>query len=160
MSVTITRSFGSLREILPTGDGLMHEIGLFAVNRIQARTQQGIDYEGRTFTPLSEGYAKQKQKALGHARADLQVSGRMLNDMGVVAVTEKSCEISFRSQGGTASGTTFIQRSRSVGAADKAFFHVEGNHGVVRDFFGLSDEDEERILAFVEQDADRKIGAL
>jgi phage gpG-like protein len=160
MGITVTRNFGDLRELLPDGESLMREIADFAVAQIRTRTEQGIDFEGRPFRPLSEGYAKQKTKALGHSRADLTVSGRMLNDMGPVAVTERSCEISFRSQGGRASGNTFIQRSRSVGAADKAFFHVEGNHGVIRDFFGLSDEDEERILQFVEDEADRRIDRL
>lgn len=159
MGVTVTRSFGDLREILPEGIGLMREVGDFAVRRIRTRTEQGIDQDGIAFTPLSEGYAKQKRKELGHSRADLTLSGRMLNDMGVVAATERSVEISFRSQGGTPQGTTMIQRSRAVGAADKAFFHVEGNHGVVRDFFGLSDEDEELIAKRVEEEIGRRIDA-
>lgn len=160
MSVTVTRDFGDLRELLPGGDSLMREIGDFAVSRIRTRTEQGVDAHGTPFVPLSDGYAKQKQKALGHSRADLTVSGRMLNDMGVVAVTERSCEISFRSQGAGSAGGTFIQRSRSMGAADKAFFHVEGNHGIVRDFFELSDEDEARIVEFLEHDVDRRIDTL
>ena len=160
MGVVVTRNFGDLRELLPGGEGLMRDIADFAVSQIRKRTEQGVDVEGAAFTPLSAGYAKQKQKALGHSRADLTVSGRMLNDMGPVAITERSAEISFTSQGGKASGGTFIQRSRSVGAADKAFFHVEGNHGVVRDFFGLSEEDEERIVEFAEADVDRRIDRL
>lgn len=160
MGVTVTRSFGPLRDVLPEGAGLMREVGDFATRRIRTRTERGIDKNNAPFTPLSDGYAKQKQKELGHSRADLTVSGRMLNDMGVVAVTEKSVEISFRSQGGTAQGSTLIQRSRAVGAADKAFFHVEGNHGVIRDFFGLSDEDEELIAKRVEEELGRRIDAL
>lgn len=161
MGVTVTRTFGPLRDILPKGEGLMREVGDFAVSRIRTRTEQGLSHDGIPFQPLSEGYAKQKQKHLGHSRADLTVSGRMLNDMGVVAVTERSCEISFRSQGSSGGrGGTFIQRSRAVGAADKAFFHVEGSRGVKRDFFGLSDADEERILEFCERDFDRRIDAL
>jgi hypothetical protein len=85
----------------------------------------------------------------------------MLNDMGVVAVTERSCEISFRSQGGGGvKGGTFIQRSRALGAADKAFFHVEGNHGIVRDFFGLTDEDEELIAGYLDRDLERRMAQL
>lgn len=160
MGVTVTRSFGDLRDVLPESSGLMREVGDFATRRIRTRTERGLDKNDTPFTPLSEGYAKQKQKELGHSRADLTVSGRMLNDMGVVAVTEKSVEISFRSQGGTAQGSTLIQRSRAVGAADKAFFHVEGNHGVIRDFFGLSDEDEELIAKRVEEEVGRRIDAL
>lgn len=160
MGVTVTRNFGPLKDALPVGEGLMREIADFIVQRIRTRTERSVDQFGIPFTPLSEGYAKQKQKALGHSRADLQVSGRMLNDMGPVAVTERSCEISFLSQGGGGGGGTFIQRSRSLGAADKAFFHVEGNHGVIRDFFGISDEDEEQIVTFLEAEADRRIDSL
>jgi hypothetical protein len=76
----------------------------------------------------------------------------MLNDMQVTAVTDTSVEIGFASQGGSpGKGGTFIQRSRAVGAADKAFFHTTGNHGIVRDFFGVSDEDEDLIVAFIDE---------
>jgi hypothetical protein len=160
MSVTVTRSFGDLRQILPSGPLLMQEVGDFGVRRIRTRTEQAVSFEGIAFMPLSESYGKAKQKALGHTRPDLTVSGRMLNDMGVVAVTETSAEISFRSQGGGSGKGTFIQRSRSVGAADKAFFHTQGNHGIIRDFFGLSDEDEALILAMIEADAERRIAQL
>ncbi len=159
--VRVTRTFGDLRDLLPKGEALMQEIGDFATNRIRLRTERGVDKHETAFRPLSPGYAAQKQKALGHSRADLTVSGRMLNDMGVVAVTDTSVEISFRSQGGRPGrGGTFIQRSRAVGAADKAFYAVEGNHGIVRDFFGLTDGDEDRIVEVVERELDRKIDAL
>jgi hypothetical protein len=160
VSVTVTRTFGDLRQLLPGGKELMDEIGVFAVQKIRERTEQGVGYDGSAFAPLSEGYAKQKQKALGHTRPDLTVSGRMLNDMGVVAVTERNVELSFRSQGGGSGRGTFIQRSRSRGAADKAFFHVTGNRGVIRDFFGLSDEDEEQIAEYVDKDTERRMAQL
>ena len=160
MGVTVTRSFGPLRDVLPDSTGLMREVGDFAIRRIRTRTERGIDSNDVPFQPLSQGYAKRKQREVGHSRADLTLSGRMLNDMAVVAVTERSCEISFRSQGGSGQGNTMIQRSRSVGAADKAFFHVEGNHGVVRDFFGLTDEDEQLIAQQVEDEIGRRIDAL
>lgn len=160
MSVTVTRNFGDLRDLLPGGKGLMQEIGDFATARIRRRTEQQQGYDGSSFRPLSLGYAKQKTKALGNARADLTVSGRMLNDMGTVGVTESTVEISFRSQGAGSTKGTFIQRSRSMGAADKAFFHVTGNRGVVRDFFGLSDEDEELIAQVVERDIERRMAQL
>lgn len=159
-TVRVTRNFGDLREVLPGGDALMRDVGDLAVRLIADRTRQGIDMHGAPFVPLSAGYAKQKQKHLGHSRADLQVSGRMLNDMQVVAATEHTVEISFISQGGTATGTTFIQRSRSVGAADKAFFHNDGNHGVVREFFGLTDSEEDRIATVVAEALERRIDAL
>lgn len=160
MSVKVTRNFGDLRELLPSGPKLMQEVGDYVVRRIRARTEQAQGYQGDSFAPLSPGYAKQKAAALGHTRPDLTVSGRMLNDMGVVAVTDTSAEISFRSQGGGSGRGTFIQRSRSMGAADKAFFHVKGNHGIVRDFFGVSDEDEALILTFIEVETGRRMASL
>lgn len=160
MSVRVSRNFGDLRDLLPASLSLMQEVGDFATRRIRSRTEQMQGYQGDRFPPLSKGYAERKQKALGHTRPDLNVSGRMLNDMGVVAATDTRCEISFRSQGGGSSTGTFIQRSRSMGAADKAFFHVSGNRGVIRDFFGLSNEDEVLILGFLDRDAERRIAQL
>jgi hypothetical protein len=160
-AVVVSRSFGDLRDVMPSTKELMHEIGLFVVQRIRRRTEQEQGYDGQTFQPLSRGYAKQKAKALGTTRADLTVSGRMLNDMQVSAVTDTSIEISFASQGGSpGKGGTFIQRSRAVGAADKAFFHTTGNHGIVRDFFGVSDEDEALIVAYIDDEAGRRIAKV
>ncbi len=76
----------------------------------------------------------------------------MLNDMQAQP-TPTSVRIGFIS-GGSGRGTgTFIQRSRAVGAAEKAFFHNvagAGRRRVKREFFGLSTEDEEFILNRVE----------
>lgn len=160
MGVTVQRSFGDLRELLPGGQSLMQEVGDFATRLIRTRTEQERDKDGNPFHPLSTRYALQKVKALGNARADLTVSGRMLNDMGVVGVTDTSVEISFRSQGGGSGRGTFIQRSRALGAADKAFFHVTGNHGVIRDFFGLTDEEEALIAGVVDNDVARRMAQL
>lgn len=160
-TVRVSRAFGDLRSVMPETKDLMREIGDFLIRRIRTRTEQERGWDGATFQALSPGYAAQKAKALGHQRADLTVSGRMLNDMSVVAVTDTSLEIGFISQGGSPGrGGTFIQRSRAVGAADKAFFHTTGNHGVIRDFFGISDEDEELIVAFVEDEAAKRIAQL
>ncbi len=139
MGARVIATFGHLEDVLPRGEELMRELGELVVRKIRTRTERMQDKNGSPFRPLSKGYAKQKEKALGHSRPDLQVSGRMLNDMGVVAVTETTADISFRSQGGSSTGTTFIQRSRAMGAMDKAFYAVEGNHGIIRDFFD-SDE--------------------
>lgn len=160
-SVTVRRDFGDLRSLLPQGHDLMREIGDVVTDRIRRRTEQEQGYQGEVFPPLSAGYARAKGKAIGSTRADLSVSGRMLNDMGPVAATDTSVTISFRSQGGrSARGQTFIQRSRAVGAADKAFFHVTGNHGIVRDFFGLSDDDETAVLALVERAVERGLDRI
>jgi hypothetical protein len=49
---------------------------------MRRRTEQEQGYDGQTLPGALAGYAKQKAKALGNTRADLTVSGRMLNDMG------------------------------------------------------------------------------
>lgn len=136
---------------------LMREIGELATRKIRERTQQGISATGAPFAPLSARYAEQKQQALGTTRADLTVSGRMLNDMGPTAVTDTSVTIAFRSQGGgRATGGTFIQRSRALGAQDKAFYHEEAGR-VLRPFFDLTDEDERAIEDAVERYLDRVV---
>jgi hypothetical protein len=156
MSIKITRTFGDLKGILPEGVGIMREIGDFLVRKIRTRTEAETDYRGHRWHGLSPGYAEQKRAALGHTRADLTVSGRMLNDMQVVAADENSCEISFISQGGGGGGGTFIQRSRSLGAADKATFHV--NSG--RDFFGVSEDDERDVVAILERKLQENLDKL
>jgi hypothetical protein len=80
----------------------------------------------------------------------------MLNDMQVVSANDTSCEISFISQGGGGGGGTFIQRSRSLGAADKANFHV--NSG--RDFFGVSDDDERDVVEILERELQKNLDKL
>lgn len=138
-------------------ESLMREIGTLALSMIRRRTQAGIDVAGAAFRPLSPGYAKQKQKALGSARADLSVSGGMLNGMQITASSRNRVTLGFL--GGTvgggsqANGGTFIQRSRSVPAGDKAtFHHVEGagRSRVKRKFFGLTSGEVDTIRAKVQ----------
>lgn len=136
---------------------LMREIGDLLTRRIRERTQRGLSSQGTPFAPLSARYAAAKRKALGHARADLTVSGRMLNDMGPTAVTERSVTIAFRSSGPGTTGGTFIQRSRSMGAQDKAFYHQEAGR-VLRPFFDVTDEDEDVIGEAVERYLDGVLG--
>lgn len=87
--VQITRNFASLADLeLVTADD-MREIGLLARETIVRRTRQGQGPNG-PLAPLSEGYAKRKQEALGTAAPDLTVSGNMLNDLTIVEVDEES----------------------------------------------------------------------
>lgn len=144
-TVKITTSgFGNLSELVQLTEQDMRDVGDLLVRRIRTRTEGGQDVNGASFAPYSPGYAKQKRGALGHSRVDLTVSGRMLNDMQVTSTTKDSATIAFISQGGGASGGTFIQRSRSLGAADKAIYNDPTRH-----FFGASDEDEDVITAAV-----------
>jgi hypothetical protein len=113
----------------------MQDIGDFAVpdpQRAPSRSRSRRD----GLRAAVGGVREAEEKALGHRRADLTVSGRMLNDMGVVAVTERSSRSASGSQGAAGQRRHVHPALARVGAADKAFFHVTGNHGIVRDFFG------------------------
>lgn len=146
----------------------MREVGDFAIRLIRTRTERGQSVTGQPFTPLSEGYAKVKRAELGTDAADLTVSGRMLNDMAVVETRPGRVTLGFRSEGGRAprGSQTLIQRSRAVGAQDKAFWHHVAGAGqarVRRPFFALSDSDRGRIrdrvatwLRGIVQDQNRK----
>jgi len=146
MSVTVkvSRDFGELALHLTEQD--MRDVGDLLVRRIRTRTEGGQDVHGSGFKDYSPGYAEAKKEALGHARVDLTVSGRMLNDMQVTSVTDKTATISFISQGSGGGGGTFIQRSRAMGAADKAAFN-----NPTREFFGASEEDEHVIADALEK---------
>jgi phage gpG-like protein len=145
VSVKLSRNFGPLKVELTEAD--MREAGALLVRRIRTRTENGVDVNGAAFRDYSAGYAEQKRAALGHARVDLTVSGQMLNDMQVTSATNNTATISFTSQGyGAAAGGTFIQRSRAMGAANKAAFNNPS-----REFFGASEEDEQAIVDGLEK---------
>ena len=146
--IRVTRTGTRFAEIVLARPRVMREIGEGLRARIVNRTRAGFDAAGRPFRPLSPGYAAQKQKAIGHSRADLTVSGRMLNDLRVYPA-EKRVTLAFSSAGGTGVGRTLIQRSRAVGAADKAFWHQvsgAGKRRVLRQFFDLNAADEAFII--------------
>lgn len=133
---------------------IMRELGAGLIARIRSRTERGVNVEGQTFRPLSPSYALQKQRAVGHSRANLTVSGAMLNAM-IVQPRPDSCSIVFASGGSRrATGRTLIQRSRSVGAADKAFWHNMSGAGkarIVREFFGFNDSDQDWAVSVWER---------
>jgi hypothetical protein len=138
----------------------LRTLGEGLITRIRLRTKRGIDASGRPFQALSRRYGQRKADALGHRRADLEVSGRMLNDM-VLRPRPNHLSIRFASGGATrASGGTFIQRSRSVSGADKAFWHNIAGAGrarVIREFFALSDADETWIIGEVDDEIRRQL---
>jgi hypothetical protein len=151
--VTVSKDFKDLSLQLTSED--MREVGDLLVRRIRTRTERGQDVYGRAFREYSPGYAAAKRAALGHGRVDLTVSGQMLNDMHVTETTKSSATISFVSQGGSASGGTFIQRSRSMGAANKAAFNND-----YRPFFDASDEDEQAIADGLEKLLMKRLGLV
>lgn len=142
MSIRVT--LPNLRGVKFSETKLMRSIGAGLVGRIRERTERGVGPDGGAFRALSPSYAKAKRAALGHSKADLTVSGRMLNDMQA-RPRPTGVTLSFISGGSGGGSGTFIQRSRGVGAAEKAAFHnLTGR--VKRPFFALSDADEEFIL--------------
>lgn len=88
--VSVIRDFGPLTDLdLVTRDDL-REVGLLARELIITRTLRGVDVNNLPFAPYSEGYAEQKQAALGTSQVNLQVSGNMLNQIAVVDVDDES----------------------------------------------------------------------
>lgn len=161
MGAQVTRTFGPLGELPITSEELMREVGDLALRIIRTRTESGRDVHGQAFQPLSAAYGTQKEKALGHRRADLTVSGRMLNDMGIQSVTRTDVTLAFRSSGAGSSRGTFIQRSRSVGAADKAYYHHVAGAGrsrVKREFFDLSETEMDEVEDLVARYLERALG--
>lgn len=164
INASTTGRAGNFAKIALVDARLMTEVGDFALSLIRRRTAAGKDVNGQAFQELSPEYAKQKQKAIGNARADLTVSGRMLNEMGRLAVTEKTVTIGFAGGGtgggGSTGGGTFIQRSRAVPGADKALFHNvtgAGRSHVIRKFFGLTSDEKtlirDRVQAYLSRQA-------
>jgi hypothetical protein len=83
MPITITANFRDFPREIVTPE-MMQELGLLAREAILKRTARGVDAEGKPFAPYSPGYAEQKRDALGTGGTpDLQVSGRMLNDLQI-----------------------------------------------------------------------------
>jgi hypothetical protein len=147
----VTKDFSDLTNALELTEQDMRDVGEVLIRRIRTRTESGVDVRGAAFRSYSEGYARAKQNALGHSRVDLTVSGRMLNDLHVTSASKGSVTISFVSQGGGNAGGTFIQRSRAMGAADKAAFN-----NPTREFFGASEEDGQAIVDALERVLDRR----
>jgi hypothetical protein len=90
VSVHVERNFPALDELLLTTADDMREIGLLARERIYRRTISGVDAQGNAFAPYSPEYAKAKGSATGSSVVNLQLSGNMLNHMGVIEVTDDS----------------------------------------------------------------------
>jgi len=150
----------TVRLTLPTIDlmppeTLLRRVGDLAARLIMTRTERGLDVTNTPFRPLSDGYAKVKREELGHDTANLKVSGAMLQDMGVTSVGRSSVTIGWRTMGAErGGGRTLIQRSRSVGSGNKAFWHHEAGAGksrVRRPFFALNAQDKAKIQAEVEK---------
>ena len=98
MSVTVRANFDDLSRLDLTNRKLMRQIGLVVRERVVLRTIAGRDYRGIPFRPYSPSYAEAKRKAVGaHEGVNLKLSGRMLDDIGLSDVTDRSVTVGFRS---------------------------------------------------------------
>ncbi|MDP2319579.1 MAG: hypothetical protein Q8O42_09615 [Acidobacteriota bacterium] len=163
INVAVTGRAGNYAKIDLVNAKLMTEVGDLALSLIRRRTMAGRDVNNAPFRALSPAYAKQKQKELGHSRADLTVSGRMVNEMVRRSVTKRTVSIGWTGGGtgsGGGTGGTLIQRSRSVAGADKALYHNitgAGRSRVKRQFFGLTSEEAKTIRDRVQAHVSRQV---
>jgi len=154
MPVTVKVAPIGFDKFLPVDEAVMRDVGDLAIRMIRTRTEQGKDKDGGAFVAYTPKYAELKAKELGAGPVNLTVSGRMLNDMEVSDTGPNRASIGFRSSGGRATGKTFIQRSRSVGAEDKARWHDRDGAGksrIKRPFMGLTDAETAKVQDRVEK---------
>lgn len=96
MSVTVINRVGTLANLPLSDRALMHEVGLLVRERIIRRTLAGQSVDGGPFKPYSEGYRAWKAQQGGSGTPNLQLSGRMLNDIAITE-TENSVTLDFKS---------------------------------------------------------------
>jgi hypothetical protein len=98
MSITVRRNFGPLANMPLTDRERMREIGFAVRDRIIKRTLRGRDVDEAAFRGYSTGYAKQKAREMpgGIGTVNLFASGRMLQGIVTVEVTEKQVVIGFK----------------------------------------------------------------
>lgn len=163
MPVTVRVAPLEFSKFLPVDAGVMRDVGDLAIRMIRTRTESGKDKDGNAFVAYTPAYAERKAKEVGAGPVNLTVSGRMLNDMEVSEASANRASIGFRSSGGSASGGTFIQRSRSVGAEDKARYHDRDGAGksrTKRPFMGLTDAEQIKVRDRVERYLAERVARL
>lgn len=96
MGLALSKSFGPLANRKLVDREFMREVGLLARERVIRRTLAGQDQEGAPFAPYSAQYAAVKQQELGTSNVNLQVSGRMLQGLVIVALTDNSVTLGFK----------------------------------------------------------------
>lgn len=153
MPATVTLNFPNLPQPLVSAE-VMREVGTLAIRLIRTRTMGGRDVQGQPFAPYTPDYAAKKAKEGLGTTPNLTVSGRMLNDMAVTEALPGKASIGFTSSGGSTrgKGLTLIQRSRAVGAEDKARYHDvmgAGKSRTLRKFLGLTREEADTVRARV-----------
>ena len=92
MAITVTQTGPSFESQTLSDQELMRQVGLLARERILRRTARGMDADGKPFAPYSLAYVKQK----GSIAVNLQVSGGMLQGIGILEVTDKSVTVGYQ----------------------------------------------------------------
>ena len=124
----------ALREITHK-DSFKNDFGSLAIDRIVERTLSGVDKNGKPFPSYSESYKKSLDFEIYKegSKVNLKLTGEMLASMEVIP----------RLNG------VVIQFADSLNAS-KAHGHITGmsgrKGGKVRDFFGLSQTEEDSIM--------------
>jgi hypothetical protein len=97
MGITVRYSGQRFGDLKLTDREMMRELGLLARERIIRRTLSGLDETGRPFAPYSADYRATKAKEFGSASpVNLQVSGRMLQGLILLEVTDTSVTLGFK----------------------------------------------------------------
>lgn len=120
------------------------EFGRQAIREIRKRTLDGIDKNGNTFKPYSSSYMDSDDfKIYGKSsKVNLKLTGAMQASMEVVSQSNDTVTI----------GITDNEEMQ------KALGHINGSgHLPIRDFFGLPDESQKRILEGVIREANQII---
>lgn len=123
-----------LRGIESPDRSLFVEVGEFMRFRIQARTAEGKDVDGKDFEPYSDAYKAYRTKT-GHPsdKVNLFFTGSMLSSMDF-EVSRKRVDLFFQN----------TSDPDGVSNPMKAFFLNEN-----RTFFSLSDDDVKGIMAII-----------
>lgn len=138
LSEILERSFSSKQRRALSGKvkdpAIKREFGRRAIERILERTNDGKDKNNRDFKKYSEAYLKSDNFSIfgkSPTTVNLKLSGEMHASIGVLSTTANTVTIG-------------IEDSEQV---NKARGHINGaNHLPVRDFWGLSNEEESEIL--------------
>lgn len=129
----------------------LSRIGLGGIRNIKERTRRGVDVDGRPFEPYSEGHArKRRAKGLPTSRVDLKFSlydGMMDQIDHVIARDLRSVAI-------------VIEDDEKEQLAVYHNIEGAGRSRVIREFFGLSDDEIDAIEELVGDDIDDQLDDL
>lgn len=126
---------GKLKDLLEN-ERFWNEVGAFQKTKIEVRTAEGKDYEGKPFKPYSAGYKKIRTEAnLPVNKPDLNFKGHMLASMNVKVLTGPIVKLGFPAK-------------QSLKAA---------YNNKKREFFRVSEQDKNKVIEMVTAETDRLI---